>query len=747
MSDLLRDRLAREKRARRDAERLGEEKTRELFEAKKELQDLNQELQQRIDARTTELREARDEAVAASAAKSAFFATMSHELRTPLNAIVGMTELLLDSSLSREQRTMLRRVLAGSESLLAIIDDLLDISRIESGHLDIREESFDPRELVEGVCESLAVAAGQQSLELVCDVDAEMPEQLRGDEQRLRQALVNLVGNAIKFTAQGHVAVSARYESGSLIAQVEDTGPGISEADQERIFQRFVRVGEATQRGTGLGLNISQMLLTRMGGTIRVESELGRGSVFEIAVPLPKLKDASKRRPLQGVRVGLRDSLPRSKVAIQRILESAGAEVVESDPEVWIAAEGQPRFDSAIPNVLLAGHLDAEAALAKPVRQTKLLKAVEGALRPSRNDASSVRESRVVADRFRVLVAEDDPDNRGLIARWLQRHGYVADLARDGKVAFEKFRRFRYDVVLTDLEMPTMDGLALIRAIRQAGERSETPIVALTAHALSHVRNEALEAGVTEFLTKPFRTDSLLATLGRVVDARPVVLVVDDDPSNRLIVARHLSHANVVSVPSGHEALETLRRQRISLALVDLQMPGMDGFACARGLRVLARDLPLIAMSASTDPATAQRARDAGFDDVLAKPLRKPQLLALLEDRTDGAVSAQPDVEDLLEGFFRRRWADVTAVDEGLRAEDHEAVRRIGHGLKGVGGAYGFPALSNVGAALEQAAETGDVSQMKHHGAALAAALENLVVRMSDGSRLVVRELRGSSHS
>ncbi|HJL46731.1 MAG TPA: response regulator, partial [Polyangiaceae bacterium LLY-WYZ-15_(1-7)] len=638
----LRRRLERERQARLEAERLAEEKTWALFRA-------NEELKERVAERTRELEAARDQAVAVSEGKSEFLAMMSHEIRTPMNAILGMTELALDGELSTEQRSLLRRVLRSSEALLHLFDDLLDVSRLDAGQMPLRPQPFEPAELVEDVCVAHARKAAEKHLRLICDVAPSTPARLRGDRVRLRQVVANLLSNAVKFTDAGEVVVRVGASAGELVVTVQDTGPGIPEALRERIFERFVRAPDASKRGTGLGLHICHALMELQGGSLAVESEVGVGSVFAARLPLVDAEPPARPAALSGLRLRalVSDGAPREAIehlatrtgaSLECVYDDAGLAGGEVDAVLIEVGALHGRSWSGPPAVVFgspparvrrwAERLGA-AALDEPLALDAFVGAVARVTgRPTRSASWAPVRVSDTRERAWVLLAEDDPDNRGLLRRLLEREGCRVDVAPHGELALERVRRRRYDLILTDVQMPRLDGPGLARAVRawEAEEGLErTPIVAVTAHALEAWRRRCAEAGMDEFVAKPVRTERLRAVLERWLDPRPVVLVVEDDPESRALVARQLrvtGRFRVSVAADGEQALELAERRRLDLVLLDLTLPGLDGFAVARSLRARHRALALLALSGHEPEEVAERAARAGIRGVLRKPIR-----------------------------------------------------------------------------------------------------------------------------
>ncbi len=540
----------------------------------RELRQRNLVIQRKVEEQTRELALARDRALEASRVKSDFLASMSHEIRTPLNAIIGMAELLSETDLDEDQRRYVEVFARAGEALLSLVNDILDLSKIEAGQLELESIDFDLRELAEQALEIHALKTDEKGLELACDIAAEVPERVRGDPARLRQIILNLIGNAIKFTEEGEIVLRIRRDPQGerpedLLISVSDTGIGIPPDKLESIFASFTQVDSSTTRkygGTGLGLTISKKLAEKMGGRIWVESEPGRGSTFSFTVRLrpaesPAGEEAVAVEQLEGKRVLVVDDNGTNRLIVRRALEARGMRVEEAaDGESAIEAfraaraEGRP-YDALLLDCRMPGmdgftvaetlrreggdvatmmmltssnlstHLKRAQAiglgayLVKPVKQQDLLRGVAGLIGERQREApgGAAPEERPEAARGkRILLVEDTADNRLLIRAYLKRTPHQLDEAENGEVAVRKFRENDYDLVLMDVQMPVMDGYAATRAIR-AWEREQgrgpTPIVALTAHAIKEHTERSLEAGCTAHLTKPIKKATLLAKI------------------------------------------------------------------------------------------------------------------------------------------------------------------------------------------------------------------------------------------
>ena len=593
------------------------------------------------------LEDARLRAEAANTAKSEFLAMMSHEMRTPLGVIVGIAELLQDDPAHEVQRDLVQRLGSNSRSLLQLIDASLDFARLEKRQLDVQRGAFGVDALLDDTVDSMGAAAARRGLQLLASVAAGTPRETVGDGLRLRQVLINLVNNAIKFTDGAEVRVAVWPHSSpagidGLLWTVSDQGPGIPADRQERIFERFVRAdaSESSRSGTGLGLAICRELCEAMGGSIAVESDAGRGSTFCVWLPhIAPEESQAVEPPLQGFVAEVRAAGAWQRESLREQLERLGASVTARAAADGAPADillASPQGEELRFEVAPAGRATGRAtALPPPVTLRGLTAAIRptAATPPGDQTATSPSATRPT----RVLLVDDDQDSVDIHGLVLARLG-ASVVAADGvDAALARLQEEPFDLVLTDLRMPGGGGLELITQVEAASSRRawpRPPVVVLSAEALEESRDRALQRGASGYVTKPIDPTELAAVLAQHGDSRPLVLATCPDEAQRALAGvtmAPLASHRFVTCASTAQVEELLRHYPIALALfdaTDLPSRALVDALHARGARAV------LTNAAHLSP---EREAELGCEATWREPLEVTELLVRVLSLLPGA--------------------------------------------------------------------------------------------------------------
>ncbi len=615
----------------------------------------------------TRLGEAVKEGRRGHRAKEAFVANMSHEVRTPLHSVIGTTSLLMDTELNAEQHALANRALGSSKALLSLVGDIMELTKFDSRSIKLESAPFDAGSLLEGVAELSAEMAAAKGLGVTSYVDPALPRRLLGDEGRIRQALMRLMDNAIKFTDAGEITLQvtrSAAEDGTSITvfRITDTGLGIDDRERARLFQAFEQLDKSDTRkhgGVGLGLALVARIARAAGGEVRLQSRQGAGSTFTLALPLKLASEGEGEahqqveRPHEGVRVMLVESDPNGAALLALTLEESGAEVrvehsaysaferllqeerdvVLIDPRVAgsealfdavghdasrvEAGVGLITFPTTAERRLHPAFRGARASARRPLPRAGLLELVDRALgrapQPKGPGGPAEPKSLITTDirsRLRILLVEDNQANQQLVQYLLGRRGYNVDVAANGMIAVEAATRVRYDAILMDCQMPEMDGYEATRRIRtvERMDRRRTPILAMTASILAGDRDRCLEAGMDDTIGKPFQPKEMMAWLERWLLASSRTRQTEDDEHFESPVAELCSPPSVADIFGGSPEPETEDLGVEALTEPEPESKGEEGSEAAERREVLSEDS---ADGADTEVGVASLADEA----------------------------------------------------------------------------------------------------------------------------------------